>query len=146
MKKLMGIGLFTLTTALSTQALAAGGCDALIDRLSAQIQGNGVPAAEFTLEAVPVTQASQTPGEVIGNCENETRLIVYARQGRDYSPGSSSSSMDSAPTATNAQASGEQTGSFEGNVTSDTTPQGTSDTPTTGQAPSDSLEAAPAAE
>ncbi|WP_052365158.1 DUF1161 domain-containing protein [Halotalea alkalilenta] len=146
MKKLMGIGLFTLTTALSTQALAAGGCDALIDRLSAQIQGNGVPASEFTLEAVPVTQASQTPGEVIGNCENETRLVVYARQGRDYSAGGSSSSMNSAPAATGSQPSGGQAGSFEGDVSSDTSPQGTSDTPTPGQAPSDSLEAAPAAQ
>jgi hypothetical protein len=78
----------------SVSAMAS--CDELKARIDAQLQAKGVQS--YSLDIVPATQAAEEPanapdaasgvaampaekpaGKVIGNCEGETKLLVYTR-------------------------------------------------------------------
>ena len=72
----------------SFQALAA--CEDVKAQIDAKLQAKGVTS--YTLEIVPANKAADAPaaasgvaapkaksGKVVGNCDNETKNIIYTR-------------------------------------------------------------------
>ncbi|KAA9001870.1 DUF1161 domain-containing protein [Affinibrenneria salicis] len=87
MKKTVLIGMALLAIApLAAQA----SCESVKAEIAQKIINNGVPESGFTLEIVPNDQISQTPGVVVGHCENDSQKIVYVRHsdGNDEAPAS----------------------------------------------------------
>ncbi len=64
-----------LSFALASAAWA--GCDEVKAKIEEKIKKNGVE--KFTLTIVD--KGAQVDGKVVGNCENETKLIVYKKGG-----------------------------------------------------------------
>jgi uncharacterized protein DUF1161 len=64
-----------LWLALSSAAWA--GCDEVKAQIEEKIKKNGVQ--KFTLTIVD--KGAQVDGKVVGNCDNETKLIVYKKGG-----------------------------------------------------------------
>lgn len=119
---------------ISSQAFAS--CDTFISSLSQRIQNNGVPANEFSLQAMSPSAAHQAEGKIIGNCNNDSQLVVYKRSGRDYSSNSSTQSTGSTAT----QSSGK--GSFQGGVKDGDHATGSSGTSYDGTAPNSATQSA----
>ena len=61
--------------AISTTAWA--GCEEVKARIEEKIKKNGVD--KFTLTIVD--KGGQVDGKVVGNCDNETKVIVYKKGG-----------------------------------------------------------------
>jgi hypothetical protein len=70
---------------------AMASCDEVKAQIDAKLQAKGVKS--YTLEVVPVAQAAPAPasgaaaapakeaaGKVVGNCEGETKQIIYKRK------------------------------------------------------------------
>ena len=64
-----------LVLGLSTTAWA--GCDEAKAKIEEKIKANGVQ--KFTLTIVD--KGAQVDGKVVGNCDNEQKLIVYKKGG-----------------------------------------------------------------
>ena len=72
-----------LTTALAAglsfalSSVAWAGCDEVKAKIEEKIKKNGVE--KFTLTVVD--KGAQVDGKVVGNCDNEAKVIVYKKGG-----------------------------------------------------------------
>lgn len=73
MVKLTTVLVAGLSFVLSSVAWA--GCDEVKAKIEEKIKKNGVE--KFTLTIVD--KGAQVDGKVVGNCDNETKLIVYKK-------------------------------------------------------------------
>jgi hypothetical protein len=73
MVKLMTALVAGLSFVLSNAAWA--GCDEVKSKIEEKIKKNGVE--KFTLEIVD--KGAKVEGKVVGNCDNEKKLIVYKK-------------------------------------------------------------------
>lgn len=145
MKKSLAVALLSAAVVTTTQAHAS--CDSLVDRLSQQIQGKGIPESQYSLEVLPTAEAKQADGKIIGTCEGQTHQVVYHRNGGEHSNDASDNSQeaDSAPNPSDDQAApvpGSKPGSFKGSVQPAGSGNGSSTTPMSGEAPNEAIESA----
>ncbi|ETS30821.1 Protein of unknown function (DUF1161) [Photorhabdus khanii NC19] len=71
-----------LLVTVSPFALAAqASCESVKEQITQKIIHNGVPESGFKLEIIPNDQTEQAGGKIVGHCENNTKKIVYTRQG-----------------------------------------------------------------
>lgn len=79
---------FVIATLFVFSPLAANaGCDEVVESIQQKIVNNGVSSESFTLTVVDVEQTEQAKAkdadkskvEVVGNCENESKNIIYTR-------------------------------------------------------------------
>ncbi|OAT39465.1 DUF1161 domain-containing protein [Proteus myxofaciens] len=72
--------LLTMVAMFTFAPLAANAsCDEVVETIQQTIINNGVPVENFTLTVVDNDNAEQSEGKVVGNCENNTKKIVYTR-------------------------------------------------------------------
>lgn len=71
------IGITLVAALLATPALAQANCEDTRARIEEKIRANGV--TDFTLEIVERGSVADADGRVVGNCEGESRDIVYRR-------------------------------------------------------------------
>lgn len=77
MKKYLLLGMVAMFTLAPLAANAS--CDEVVEMIQQKIINNGVPVENFTLTVVEQDNAEQSEGQVVGNCENNTKKIVYTR-------------------------------------------------------------------
>ncbi len=81
---------------LALPLLAHASCDEVKSQIDGKIKANGV--AHYSLKVVSADEADSAGGKVVGNCENESKKIVYTR-GEDGDESSAPAEAGSAPAA-----------------------------------------------
>ena len=69
------VRLIAATVVLAFSASAWAGCDEAKAKIEDKIKSKGVDKFTVTI----VDKGGQVDGKVVGNCENETKLIVYKK-------------------------------------------------------------------
>lgn len=87
MKKSFGFALLPL---IALPLLAHASCEDTKAAIAKKIEANGV--SHYSLDVVDADKADSASGKVVGNCENQSKKIVYTRGGDD-----GASSSDPAP-------------------------------------------------
>ena len=59
--------------------IANASCDSVVEEITQKIINNGVPEGSFTIVVVSNEEAASQQGTVVGNCSNETKQIIYAK-------------------------------------------------------------------
>lgn len=95
MKKSFGLALLPL---LVLPVLAHASCEDTKAQIAKKIEANGV--SHYSLDVVDADKADSASGKVVGNCENESKKIVYTRGG----DGDSAPSDQSAPAPASSSA------------------------------------------
>ncbi|MHC1479654.1 DUF1161 domain-containing protein [Frateuria aurantia] len=80
MKKSFSLALLPL---LALPLLAHASCEDTKAEIAKKIEANGV--SHYSLDVVDADKADSSSGKVVGNCESDSKKIIYTRGGGDDS-------------------------------------------------------------